>query len=63
MAFRLCREISCPHPKYLDRYGIEMEELNDWHAFYLWENQPAEKEVTDEDRVDTLKYLRSEWDE
>lgn len=62
MAFRLCREIGCPHPKYLPRFGIGLDELHEWSAFFYWERNPDDKPSV-ADKMDQLAALKNEWDE
>lgn len=44
VAFRVCRDIGCPHPSQLERFDIGVDELIDWWGFYLHENQPGDQD-------------------
>ena len=63
-AFKLCRDIQCPHPRFLftEKYGITMGDLEDWLLFYLWENAPDER-MSDAEKFQLLQDYREEYGE
>lgn len=63
MAFRVCREIGCPHPNQLEKYGIGMGELMDWWAFYLYENDRSDGKKSDAEKMQMLNALKKKWGE
>lgn len=53
----VCKDIGCPHPSQLGRFGIGVRELTDWFGFYLWENRTEEHD--DGDRIALLESYKS----
>lgn len=61
-AMMTCEAIGCPHPEYLESYGVDCDKLTDWHAYYLIRHG-VEDEMTDGERADMIAEAAEEWNE
>lgn len=58
---RLCREIGCPHPNQFEKFGIGVNEIMDWWAFYVFESERAEGKESGEEKVAMMNKFRKQW--
>jgi hypothetical protein len=56
----VCEAIDCPHPRYLDRYELDQDDLLDWECYFAWKTG-AGSTPTDEDKADFLADARAEY--
>lgn len=58
---RLCREIHCPHPNQFEKFGIGINEMMDWWAFWIVENEKTDGKPTAAESVQAMKAFNQKW--
>ena len=54
----VCKIIGCPHPRFLQRYGMQWSDLVDWKAFLIWENRTDDEDDNSTDKIALLQMAR-----
>ena len=56
----ICEMANIPHPRFMEDYGMEWQDIVDWQGYLLWKHGDNEQQ-TDADKIQFLNDLKERW--
>lgn len=57
----VCETIACPHPRFLESFGLTQDDLEDWRVFYLFKNgalNEKQHKLTESEKIGILNAFK-----